>query len=196
MPTILLVQNDPKFRGIYAGFLRHNGFGVLEASDGDDGFTIATEKRPDLMVVDQVMPRMDGLTLLKKLRADPATRSIPVIVFSLAFSKTKESEATGLGATAYVAKSSCSPKDLLAKIRAILAPAAERAAPAQTFRVTLQTKGMENAAFRKAAVGGRKSFTCPTCKKSLVLGLARDERFPGRVFLATVLCPACGKPPP
>lgn len=80
--TILFVDDDESIRHAAQLRLAANGYHVLTACDGDEGVTAARSRRPDAIVMDVRMPRLDGLAALRILRANPSTKSIPVIVLS------------------------------------------------------------------------------------------------------------------
>lgn len=81
-PTILIIEDEPALRKALTTKFRLEGFTVLEAKDGMDGLEQATEHHPDLLLLDIIMPRMDGLTMLKKLRADSWGSNVPVIILT------------------------------------------------------------------------------------------------------------------
>src|SRR5215831_17388297 len=79
---ILLVEDDPSVRGLLKVLLEVEGYDIVEASDGLEGLEKAGKLRPDLMIVDLMMPQVDGERVISGLRADPGTRRMPVIVVS------------------------------------------------------------------------------------------------------------------
>lgn len=83
MPTILIAEDDPDQRELVQELLAENGYTVLEAEDGPGAVAAARAARPDLVLMDMMMPRIDdGLTATRELKADPATAGIPVIGLS------------------------------------------------------------------------------------------------------------------
>ena len=80
---ILIVDDDPNARAIHAEWLEHTGYNALEASSGQEGFRIACEARPALILVDLKMPGMDGWALLERLRADSRTRSARIVALTI-----------------------------------------------------------------------------------------------------------------
>jgi len=78
--TILIVEDEESLRKALEQKFTHEGFHVLCAQDGEEGFRMAVREEPDILLVDIIMPRMDGMTMLKKLRKESAWGSrIPVI---------------------------------------------------------------------------------------------------------------------
>lgn len=80
--TILLVEDDPSVRELLKVLLEVEGYEILEARDGLEGLEKASSLRPDLMIVDLMMPEVDGERVIARLRSDPGTRRMPVIVVS------------------------------------------------------------------------------------------------------------------
>lgn len=81
-PLILIVDDETDIREMLKVKLESSGFDVVEAENGQDGFHTALEKKPDLIILDVVMPKMDGAAALLKLKADPDTKSIRVFLFT------------------------------------------------------------------------------------------------------------------
>jgi two-component system cell cycle response regulator DivK len=117
--TILYVEDNEFNRKIVRQLLARTSYRLTEAVDGEEGVALAQAARPDLILMDVQLPRLSGLDATRRLRADPRTADVPIIVvtsFALSGDDVKAREA---GATAYLAKP-YSPRDLLAKIRQIL----------------------------------------------------------------------------
>lgn len=81
-PLILLVDDDPQMLDLFAMKLRANNLAIITAFNGKEGYELAREKLPDLVVLDLRMPVMNGLETLKKLREDPLTKNLKVVFFS------------------------------------------------------------------------------------------------------------------
>jgi two-component system, OmpR family, alkaline phosphatase synthesis response regulator PhoP len=82
MRRVLVIDDEADVRLLYRVNLRHAGFEVMEADDGDRGIEAALEHLPDAVVLDLMMPRKDGFDVLRALRADPLTHDVPVIVLT------------------------------------------------------------------------------------------------------------------
>jgi two-component system, cell cycle response regulator DivK len=76
---ILIVEDNDKNLKLVRDVLQHQGYRTIEAGTGEDGVRLAKERRPDLVLMDILLPGIDGIAALGQLRADPATRAIPVI---------------------------------------------------------------------------------------------------------------------
>lgn len=82
MKKILLIEDNISLSKMYMEKLHMHGFEVLGALDGEEGFNLALKHHPDLIVLDVIMPKMDGMTVMKKLRQDPWGRSVPIILLT------------------------------------------------------------------------------------------------------------------
>ena len=77
---VLIVDDDAFLSGIYATKLGLEGFTVISARDGEEGLKTAVKELPDLILLDVLMPKLDGFEVLKRLKEDPSTKDIPVIM--------------------------------------------------------------------------------------------------------------------
>jgi len=118
---ILLVEDDPKTRSTVALYLQREGYDVATAGDGEEALRLARERDPHLVVLDLMLPRVDGLEVCRVLRESGDAAIIMVTARS-----TEEDKLTGLdlGADDYVTKP-FSPRELMARIRAVLRRAAD-----------------------------------------------------------------------
>ena len=80
MPTVLVVDDDPMIRNLYTQVLEHAGFHATVAEDGDVGFKQLEEMKPDVVLLDLMMPNVNGFELLAKMRADERFKELPVVV--------------------------------------------------------------------------------------------------------------------
>ena len=117
--TVLIVDDEAAIREMVSLALETAKFNVLEASDSQEGRAIIIDSQPDVVLLDWMMPGTTGLELLRRLRRDPLTEKIPVILLT---AKTSEdSKITGLdsGADDFISKP-FSPKELVSRIRAVI----------------------------------------------------------------------------
>jgi CheY-like chemotaxis protein len=98
---ILVVERDPYVRELEAYFLEEAGFSVEFAEDGLSALARARELRPDILITEILVPKLDGLALCRKLKAEPGTRTIAVLVFSILMAAERAREA---GADAFLRK--------------------------------------------------------------------------------------------
>ena len=120
MIQVLLIEDDPLMYDLYRLFLTTKGYGVVVATDGETGLAKAGEISPDIILLDMMMPKMDGLEVLVNLKAQPKLKKIPVIMMTnLADQKVAE-EAIKKGAYTYVLKSDYQSKKLSDLIQSVL----------------------------------------------------------------------------
>ena len=143
MPTILIVDDTEASRYAVARHLRQARFTVLEAATGGDALRL-TEQEPDLVILDVNLPDMSGYEVCQRLKADPATASIPILHLSASFvGSENRSEGLEIGADGYLTYP-LEPRELIANVQALLrVRQAERTACAQRelLRVTLGSIG-------------------------------------------------------
>jgi CheY-like chemotaxis protein len=133
IPRVLVVDDVPQVRQLFGRFLTLAGMEPSFAADGDEGLTAALASRPDLVLCDLEMPRMDGIALCAALRADAATRRLPIVAVTGSGDQACRA-ALAAGCDAVLPKP-CSPALLLATIRDLLDRTdAPRAAFARTGR--------------------------------------------------------------
>jgi len=125
-PKVLLVDDDPTTRNLISHFLRKENFMVEKAGGGSEGLAKARSGKPDLLVLDVVVPGMGGFELLSLLRKDPETASIPVLILSSL--DEEEAIVKGLEEGADYITKPFSPRVLVAKIKKILKDAGDHAA--------------------------------------------------------------------
>ena len=116
MTKILVVEDDPDIRELLIDSLCDIGYDVMEAGDGGAGLQSALEGLPDIILLDMMMPVLDGLEVLDLLKSDPLTRFIPVIMVSARGQEQDISTALNSGALTYLVKP-WEPEDLEAKVR-------------------------------------------------------------------------------
>ena len=118
---ILLAEDDRILRRAGEVTLSKKGYAVIVAVDGEDALSKAREHRPDLILLDVIMPKLGGFEVLTRLKADPETRDIPVIMLSNLGEASDVRDAIERGARAYLVKSSVRPEQLAAKVAETLA---------------------------------------------------------------------------
>ena len=121
--TVLVVDDDPVIQGLLRVNFEMEGYDVITADDGVDGLARARHEHPDVVILDVMMPRMDGLEVARALKGDPATAPIPVLLLSAKAQEADLRAGEASGADAYVTKP-FDPLDLLQRVEALLAAAA------------------------------------------------------------------------
>jgi len=191
--TILLVEGRVGFRRIYHDILVNDGYEVLEAGDGEAGWELAKTKKPDLILLDLVLPKLHGFEVLKKIRADETTKEIPVIILSVLGEQKDIQKGLELGANDYTVKGFYSSREILRKIGALLART-DIKKHISSYRVSIK-EGKIDAAKLQHDMGITKLFQCPHCTdSSVLLELIPDyTRAENHWFSAHFVCPKCKK---
>jgi DNA-binding response OmpR family regulator len=117
---LLLVEDDRFLRRACEASLRQRGYDVLTAADGEEGLRLARAEKPDLVLLDLLLPKLSGLEVLRSLRGDAATRGLPVLILSNSSREQDVSEITRLGVAGYLVKADLSLKALGDRVARIL----------------------------------------------------------------------------
>ena len=176
MKTILVVDDEPKIVELARDYLEHAGFAVVSASDGMEALARARSERPDLIVLDLGLPKLDGLDVARALRTGGA---VPIVILTGRSDESDKLVGLELGADDYVTKP-FSPKELVARVRAVLRRTERPVTPSELIRcgdVTVDVPRL------RVTVGTRNVELTPT-EFQLLAALARE---PGRVFTRSQL---------
>ena len=117
---ILIADDDTFFQKFYSSQLAEQGFEVIIATNGNDTLQKIRESKPDIVLLDIIMPDKDGFEVLEEKSQDNTIKNIPVIVFSTLGQEQDIKKATELGATGYINKSFFDLNSLLAKIQEVI----------------------------------------------------------------------------
>jgi two-component system alkaline phosphatase synthesis response regulator PhoP len=118
-PTILVVEDERDIRELIRFHLEQEGYGVREAETGESALALMTAERPALVVLDLMLPGIDGLEVCRRLRATDSLRGVPVIMLTAKAAEVDRVLGLELGADDYVTKP-FSPRELVARVRAVL----------------------------------------------------------------------------
>ena len=192
-PRLLIVEDNFDTQEIYKGVFEREGFQVLVATDGEMGLRYAQSTLPDAILLDLMLPKLKGFDLLKRLRAQEETRRIPVVIFSALADSSDKRQAAELGVTEYAIKSLNPPKQVVNRVRALLAGAAA-ADPGHvtgSYRLALKDS-LWDAAGLQTLAGLPKGFCCPQCGAEVVLFMIPDlTRAPAHWFATHLVCSGC-----
>ena len=151
---ILLAEDDRFLRKAAEATLRRQGFTVLPAIDGEEALRLARAEVPDLILLDLIMPKLQGFEVLQGLKEDPATASIPVIVLTSLAQDEDRDQAMACGATAYFVKASLSLQDLVRRVEETLAAETRGAAAPGTTELSCAGRTEMNEAGDRRGGGG------------------------------------------
>lgn len=177
MNRILLIEDDHVAANIYRNKLAVEGYQVEIARDGEVGFEMLRTFRPDAVILDLMLPKVPGLELLKRIRAEAATHQLPVIVFSNTYLASMVQDAWKAGATKCLSKANCTPKQMIDLVRTVLVSngAAVPGQPVASSTSTASTAGQNPASDADAAFTAelRKTFieSLPSTLGTLRAGL-------------------------
>jgi DNA-binding response OmpR family regulator len=116
---VLLVDDDPDMRILYRLALRQAGLEVIEAASGKEALSLARTEKPDLVLLDVMMPAMDGYEVCRRLRADPQMTGLPVLMVSAKGTGSDREKGARVGANGFVIKSD-GPRALIARVLSLL----------------------------------------------------------------------------
>lgn len=175
--TVLVVDDEPDLVELLQYALETEGFTVLTASDGVAGLAIAEAEKPDLIVVDIMMPRMDGITLTAQIRERAALRLTPILMLTARTDERDEIAGLEAGADDYLPKP-VSPKRLISRVKALLRRV-EREEEATTAQVRVHDLVIDRDRYLVERPASGETFRLPRKEFELLFFLASH---PGRVF--------------
>jgi two-component system phosphate regulon response regulator PhoB len=120
MKKILFIEDESALQKTFGEILKQEGYEMTPALDGEIGLRLARTQRPDLILLDLILPRVNGFEVLKKLKEDGATKDIPVIVLTNLEGVGDVDKAIELGATTYLVKAQYSLEEVVEKIKKVL----------------------------------------------------------------------------
>jgi two-component system, OmpR family, response regulator ResD len=176
MSTVLVVDDEPVVRDVVARYLEHEGFETLVAADGDTARAMIEEREPTLVVLDVMLPGIDGLSLCRWIRE---RSSVPVILLTARGEEADRIVGLDLGADDYMTKP-FSPRELTARVRAVL----RRGAPSQPARETASFGDVELDASSRLVRKAGETVQLTTREFDLIWFLADN---PGHVFSRDLL---------
>jgi len=120
MKTILFIEDESALQKTFGDILKQEGYDIFPALDGEAGLRLAKDKKPDLILLDLVLPKVHGFEVLKKLKEDKETKDIPIIVLTNLEGIGDVDKAIELGATTYLVKAQYSLEEVVEKIKKAL----------------------------------------------------------------------------
>jgi|SRR3989344_7271623 len=120
MAKIVIVEDDKFLRELITQKILKEGYQVVGAVNGEEGVAKTKEVKPDLVLLDLILPGIDGFEVLRQIKEDPETSKVPVIILSNLGQKDDVERGVQLGASDYMVKAHFTPGEIVAKIKAIL----------------------------------------------------------------------------
>lgn len=115
--TVLLVDDDLTLREMYEERLKVEGFIIVQATNGEEALDKAKQVKPHVILLDIMMPKINGFDVLRKLKADSLLKEVPVIVLTALIQDVDRVQGKKLGAADYIVKSETMPGEVIAKIK-------------------------------------------------------------------------------
>ena len=120
MKTILFIEDESALQKTFGEVLKQEGYQMISALDGESGLRLAKSQKPDLILLDLILPRVNGFEVLKRLKGDKETKDIPVIVLTNLDGVEDVDKVIELGATTYLVKAEYSLEEVVEKIKKAL----------------------------------------------------------------------------
>ena len=120
MTKILIIEDDLVLQKALSDYLGSEGFETKTAADGESGIALALAEKPDLILLDIVLPKKDGFEVLRAIRAEEITKKIPVVLLTNLDSISDVEKALELGATTYLVKADYKLEEVTAKVKELL----------------------------------------------------------------------------
>jgi len=121
LKKVLIIEDDKFLRELMAQKLIKENYEVSEAIDGEEGLQKIKEEKPDLILLDLILPGIDGFQILSQLKSDPALSAIPVIILSNLGQREDIEKGLNLGAVDYLIKAHFTPGEIIDKVKNVLA---------------------------------------------------------------------------
>ena len=192
---LAIIEDEAAFRNIFKDLLVSDGYNVLTAEDGESGWLLVRTEMPDLVLLDLALPRLHGFEVLQNIRADAATKDMPVVILTVVGEQDNVKKGLKLGATDYLVKGFYTPREILAKINEILSKSTDsvETAKVKSYRISIKERKLD-ATRLEHDMGFSVLFSCPVCSESVVQELIADTtRKEGHWFVSHFVCPSCKK---
>jgi DNA-binding response OmpR family regulator len=187
---VLLVEDSPAIQAIYKNKLTLEQFQVITANNGMEAIKVLSQERPDIILLDLMMPVMDGYKVLQVIKTDSRLSKIPVLVFSAKGQTEEVEKALSLGAAGYIVKTFTKPNEVIDRIKAVLSQT-------PSWReVTHYVIGIKEDAYDAGKLADDfklEGYRCPVCRTQMLLDLIPDFSQDTPWFSGKFFCPQCSK---
>lgn len=185
---VLLVEDSKAIQQIYRHKLTLEQFQVTTADNGMEAIKLLSQEKPDIVLLDLMMPVMDGYKVLQVIKTDPKLSNIPVLVFSAKGQQEEVEKALNLGAAGFIVKSTTKPNEVVEKIRSVLS---QRPPEQQFTTYSLEIREDAYDAIKLAADFQLNKFRCAVCNATMLLDLIPDFSHDTPWFAGKFSCPRC-----
>jgi len=188
---VLMIEDDPVLQRMYTSRLKEDGYEVDLAIDGAEGLYKALKTDPDIVLLDLVLPKVDGFHILAEMRKNPKTQKTPIIILSNQGQAEDATKALKLGADDYIVKLNNPPSTVIKKIQVLLSQTkATKAIYTSRYHIKIDTT---QADAPQLVRDFGLIFFCVQCRTPRILQLMPDFTLadPGHPFVAQFVCPIC-----
>jgi len=185
---ILLVEDSKVIQQMYRNKLLLEEFTVVTADNGMEAIKILSQEKPDLVLLDLMMPIMDGYKVLQVIKTDPRLSDIPVLVFSAKGQPEEVEKSLNLGAAGYIVKATTKPNEVIEQIRKALR---NKPKVQEIIRYSVEIKEDSRDAKKLASDFNLDNLKCRECQGPLLLELIPDFSHETPWFSGMFFCPKC-----
>jgi DNA-binding response OmpR family regulator len=185
---ILLVEDSKAIQQIYKNKLTIEQFNVITADNGMEAIKILSQEKPDIILLDLMMPIMDGYKVLQVIKTDPRLSKIPVLVFSAKGQAEEVEKSLNLGAAGYIVKATTKPNEVVEQIRKVLT---QRPEVHELTHYIVEVRENAYDAKKLATDFNLNDLKCPKCQAPLLLELIPDFSHENPWFSGKFLCSRC-----
>jgi len=184
----MLIEDSKVIQQMYRSKLILEQFVVLTADNGMEAIKLLSQETPDLILLDLMMPVMDGYKVLQVIKTDPRLSKIPVLVFSARGQPEEVEKALNLGAAGFIVKATTKPNEVIEQIRKILS---QKPASQEIVHYIVEIKEKLHDAEKLVLDFSLKDLKCQKCQGQLLLELIPDFSHDTPWFAARFFCPKC-----
>jgi CheY-like chemotaxis protein len=187
---VLLVEDSKAVQTMYRNKLTFEQFQVLTADNGMEAIKLLSQEIPDVILLDLMMPIMDGYKVLQVIKTDPRLSKIPVLVFSAKGQPDEVNKALNLGAAGYIVKATTKPNEVVEKIKSVIS---QHPVEQELKHYMIEVREDAYDAKKLSDDFSLKNFRCPSCQAPMLLDLIPDFSHENPWFSGKFFCPRCNK---
>jgi DNA-binding response OmpR family regulator len=185
---ILLVEDSKAIQQMYRNKFTFEQFQVLTADNGMEAIKILSQEKPDIILLDLMMPVMDGYKVLQVVKTDPKLSNIPVLVFSAKGQPEEVEKALNLGASGYIVKATTKPNEVVEQIRKVLS---QKPKVQELARYLVEIRDNAYDAKKLASDFNLNELRCRKCQAPMLLELIPDFSHETPWFSGRFVCSRC-----